>query len=147
MKILHDGAESSPSGINGVNATVWLMAAEQSRMGHRVALLFRKVPAEAARNVARQHDIELIAPPGETWLGTEARVRSAFGGNGPDIVHMHSVFIPSQALLGRELSQAGIPYVVTPHGGLSPKILHRGRVKKSLYVQMFERPAATARRP
>ncbi|MEZ4520676.1 MAG: glycosyltransferase family 4 protein [Thermomicrobiales bacterium] len=56
-----------------------------------------------------------------------------------DLVHFHSVFVPRQATLARELRRLGIPYVVTPHGGLMPQVLERGKAKKLVYSAFVER--------
>lgn len=144
MNIVHDGANGSPLGINGVNATVWLLAATQSQMGHQVALLLRDRPTPEAHEFARARNIELILPSETNGLRVDGRLRSAFGGSLPDVVHMHSVFIPGQAMLARQLVRLGIPYILTPHGGLAGEILGRGRVKKSLYVKLVERPRCAA---
>ncbi len=144
MNILHDGASGSPVGINGVNATVWLLAATQSRMGHQVALLLRDRPAPGAHEFAKASNIELLLPSNANGLRVDERLWSAFGGALPDVVHMHSVFIPGQAMLARQLIRLGIPYVLTPHGGLAREILDRGRIKKSLYVKLVERPRCIA---
>jgi glycosyltransferase involved in cell wall biosynthesis/peptidoglycan/xylan/chitin deacetylase (PgdA/CDA1 family) len=58
----------------------------------------------------------------------------------PQIVHMHSVFIPQQAVLAKQLRKRGIPYLITPHAGLAPQVLARGRLKKSIYSHLRERP-------
>ncbi len=51
---------------------------------------------------------------------------------------MHSVFVPAQARLAEMLRQRSIPYVITPHGGVAPGILSRGRTKKAIYSAMVE---------
>ena len=66
-------------------------------------------------------------------------VERALRAKPPDIVHFHSVFVPHQAVLARALRARGIPYVVTPHGGLSPHVLARGRFKKWWYAALVER--------
>jgi glycosyltransferase involved in cell wall biosynthesis len=55
----------------------------------------------------------------------------------PDIVHVHSVFVPKQASLAKNLIRRKIPYVVTPHGGLD---FRRSRLKKILYSAVLEKP-------
>ena len=44
-----------------------------------------------------------------------------------------------RTLRWRPISQAGIPYCVTVHGGLFPAALRRGRLKKTLFHVLFER--------
>jgi glycosyltransferase involved in cell wall biosynthesis len=79
---------------------------------------------------------------------TEARARgirllpttNAFGEVPPDLLHMHSVFLPSQVKLAVWAIRHSVPYVITPHGGVAPEVLRRGRLKKTTYSALLERP-------
>jgi glycosyltransferase involved in cell wall biosynthesis len=53
-----------------------------------------------------------------------------------DIVHLHSVFTPANALLARRLR---VPYVLSPHGGYAPASLARSRGRKAVYTWLVER--------
>ena len=57
----------------------------------------------------------------------------------PDLLHFHSVHVPSHLGMAARAHRAGIPYCVTVHGGLFPAALHRGRVKKAVFNLLFER--------
>jgi glycosyltransferase involved in cell wall biosynthesis len=52
------------------------------------------------------------------------------------IVHLHSVFTPPNALLARRLR---VPYVVSPHGGYAPASLARNSRRKAVYGRLVER--------
>ncbi|MDY6937732.1 MAG: glycosyltransferase family 4 protein, partial [Cyanobacteriota bacterium] len=134
MKIWHLGAASSPQKICGVNQTVWLIAREQARRGHRVTLLLGEKPHPSAEEIARAEGIRLLPISANRWRYTS--LDSELDRAGPDIVHQHSVFIPKQATLGRTLERYGIPYAITPHGGLN---FHRSPVKKWLYSALLEK--------
>src|SRR5450432_3975301 len=69
-----------------------------------------------------------------------AEIRKLIEKDRPDVVHMHSVFILRQSMMGRVLNEYGIPYVITPHAGLAPQVLRRGMMKKSIYSMLRERP-------
>lgn len=71
----------------------------------------------------------VTAPPGRrgSHLLAERRV---------DIVHLHSVFTPPNALLARRLR---VPYAVSPHGGYAPISLARSAFRKALYTRLVER--------
>jgi glycosyltransferase involved in cell wall biosynthesis len=79
---------------------------------------------------------------------TEARARGirllpskdAFVEAPPDLLHMHSVFIPSQIKLAVWAIRHSVPYVITPNGGVGPGVLRRGRLKKATYSALLERP-------
>lgn len=139
MKIWHVGASSSPYRVDGVSRTVWLLSREQARLGHDVCLLLDSAPDEAAVEIARKEGMRLIQVQ-STYATYARRIHPILLREHPDIVHMHSVFVVRQATLGRLLRQQGVPYLITPHGGLAPQVLQRGAVKKSLYSWLRERP-------
>lgn len=58
--------------------------------------------------------------------------------HGPDLVHFHSVFRPAHALLAARLRAAGIPYVTSPHSGLSPLAQRRDHYRKAVYSRLVE---------
>ncbi len=140
MRIIHVGGLASPYIVDGINTVIWTIAREQVRLGHQVGLLVSDKPDTASKRHARDHGIELLYVPATRWrfdatVGSKLIVEPA-----ADIVHFHSVFIPRQATLARDLRRWGIPYVVTPHGGLMPQVLARGRLKKRAYSLAVERP-------
>ena len=54
-----------------------------------------------------------------------------------DVLHLHSVFIPANVWVAKA---AGIPYVLTPHGGYSPEVLRgRNRFLKTAWMWARER--------
>jgi glycosyltransferase involved in cell wall biosynthesis len=69
-----------------------------------------------------------------------AFVERALENFAPDLIHMHSVFIPRHVMLSYVLKQKRIPYVISPHGGVSPRVLGRQRWKKWPYGIAFEKP-------
>ena len=138
MRILHVGAAASPNVVDGVNAMVWLTATEQARLGHDVTLLIDRSPDESVRLAAAERGLGLVYAP-TTALYYDKSVVDGLMSN-VDVAHLHSVFIPRHITLARRLVREGIPYVVTPHGGLSPQVLRRGRLKKWIFSLLAERP-------
>lgn len=139
MKIWHVRAAPSPFRVDGVSRTVWLMSLEQARLGHDVSLILDAQPTTEAITMAnavglRLHDASATA------FTYRRHIRQLLDTVPPEIVHMHSVFIPRQAALARLLNRYGIPYLVTPHAGLAPQVLARGRAKKTVYSFLRERP-------
>lgn len=57
-----------------------------------------------------------------------------------DIGHLHSVFGPELWAAGRFLKRLGVPYVITPHGGLSPWVINRSKLKKAIFNYLFQVP-------
>ena len=140
LRIWHDGADPSSKGVNGVNATIWLLARHQANLGHEVTLLLRTQPSAAAISSAAASGIGLLHLGGGLFNISRARLNEAIQKSRPDIVQMHSVFIPRQASLARHLRSRGIAYVTTPHGGLSAEVLRHNKVKKEIYAKLLERP-------
>ena len=55
-----------------------------------------------------------------------------------DLVHIASFWNYPGIPAGLWARRKGIPYVISSHGTLSPFILHKGRLKKWLYMKMIE---------
>jgi len=142
--VWHEGADATSQGVNGVNATIWLLARQQARLGNDVTLLLRTVPSAAALASAKAVGIRLVHLGGGQWHVNSRLLTAAIAASRPDVVHMHSVFVPRQASLARQLLRQGIPYIMTPHGGLAPEVLRQDPIKKSLYAKFFERPRCRA---
>ncbi|WP_448208379.1 glycosyltransferase family 4 protein [Azospirillum sp. sgz302134] len=144
MHIVHAGASPTPNQVNGLNQMVWTVARHQARMGHRVELVLTEPPDPDGIAAARDGGMTLIQAPPLGGAGTAALGAGlGFGWwlpSDPDVLHTHSVFIPSQAMLCAAARRRGVPYVVTPNGGVNANILDRGRLKKGLYSGLVERP-------
>ncbi len=136
MRIWHVGALPSPLEVNGTNAVIWPIAREQAVAGHQVALVLGEAPDGDAETFARRGGIELISIPANNWGYAPKALTPLLRSEPPDIVHMHSTYLPEQATLARRLVRHGIPYIVTPHGGLDRQSKW---LKKSLYVWLVER--------
>ncbi len=138
MKIWHVGASSSRVSVNGVNTLIYALAEEQQKAGDEVYLLVPAAPDDAALAFSRRTGVNFVVIAHSIWRYKKA-IRSLLR-DSPDIVHMHSVFLPYQALLASLLREARIPYVVTPHGGFAPQILARSYLKKAIHSFLFEKP-------
>jgi glycosyltransferase involved in cell wall biosynthesis len=128
----------SPQVVDGVNAMVWQLAAAQARSGLHVTLLIEREPDAMAHAVAEATGLQLVVARCSGWRYDGPTVDRLLSDQ--DLVHMHSVFVPQQATLARRMARIGLPYVITPHGGLSPHVLHRGRARKWVYSLLAERP-------
>jgi glycosyltransferase involved in cell wall biosynthesis len=124
--------------VNGVNNLIYSLAREQVALGHEVTLLLYGSPDESALRFAAETGVRFSQAP--TPWSDRITFASTLDASVPDIVHMHSVFIPQQWILGKILSKQSIPFVITPHGGLSPFVLARSPWKKAIYSWLIERP-------
>jgi glycosyltransferase involved in cell wall biosynthesis len=136
MNIWHVGSSPEPQAVDGVNTTVWLTAIEQSQVGHNVSLILEREPSKEAQDFADKHCLCLSYIPSNMWRYETSDLGFLMLQFSPDIVHMHSVFLPKQAFLAKYFDERKVPYVVTPHGGLDSK---HGRWKKWLYSFLVER--------
>jgi len=139
LRVLHVGADPSPQSVNGVSMAVWGAASRQAMLGHEVTLLLSEPPDGAGQRLAAQTGLNLITIPASGWSYDPERIQHLLEQAPPQVVHFHSVFILRQARLAAKLSNHGIPYVITPHGGISPIRLARGRLEKVLYSLLIER--------
>ena len=60
MRIWHIGAFAQPNSVNRVNATVWLVAAQQAALGHAVVLLVDNDPTPAETELAQQLGLRML---------------------------------------------------------------------------------------
>jgi len=56
----------------------------------------------------------------------------------PDILHLHSPYFPANAMLARWARRRRLPYVITPHGALSPGEIRQRWYLKLPYKYLFE---------
>ena len=63
----------------------------------------------------------------------------------PDVVHIHSLYVPANALLAQVLRRKGIPYVITPHGATGQQVMLRRSYFKRPYRTLIERPTLNRR--
>jgi glycosyltransferase involved in cell wall biosynthesis len=101
-----------------------------------VSLVLAGSPDRAASASAEQAGIEPICVRANTWRYEGRTIKALLSNRPPQVVHMHDFYIPKQASLALQLKRSGIPYIVTPHGGL-----HRESkwLKKSVYIRLVER--------
>ena len=139
MKIIHVGSSPSPLSVDGVNYTIWSVAEEQVRLGHQVSLLVDSPPDSESFDFCQSVGIELVYASSNGWKYDEAVISRLFKESSPDLVHMHSVFLPKYATLAKRLQKEKISYVITPNA-MSPQLLKRNWLKKSLYSWLVEKP-------
>ena len=139
MKFWHIGASPTLQDVNGINTAIWLTAKEQALLGHQVALILDAPPDESASSLAKQVGIELIHIPANTWRYSPQVLKPLLQSTPPQLVHIHSVFIPRLASLGKFLTRYKIPYIITPNA-IHPRLLQRGRLKKLIYSWLLEKP-------
>ena len=114
----------------------WPLLAAQAAAGADVTLLVRGGLDQAGQAEAERAGVTVV-PATRRFLDSQSPAGvAAVARIQPDVAHLHSVFIPAHAQIARQLRRLGIPYLLSPHGGLN---LWRGRVKKAVYGAVAEK--------
>src|SRR5436190_17283454 len=137
MKIAHVvSGKPGPEGAEGVRQFAFFMARALAKLGHEIALfslthenvdpipgVFTRafLPSSVPFRVPRDLLSEL-----ERWRA--------------DILHLHSPYFPPNFTLARWAQRSGTPYVVTPHGALSPGQIRQRWPLKLPYKFLCEIP-------
>ena len=122
MKILHvsQGLEQT----SGISAFLVENANRQANAGHEVALLYERIleyrPSKFVRVYKRK-----------TPFGIDLR---------PDVVHIHGVWSLFSAYAMLWCIIKHIPFIVSPHGCLMPRVFLRGMLKKKLFYHLLIAP-------
>lgn len=83
-------------------------------------------------------DLALVQSQGAAFRGPGRQiVNTAVAA--ADILHLHTMWSPLAGLAAREAGRRGIPYVLSPHGMLDPYSFDQKRLKKQVYLALFER--------
>ena len=108
-----------------INSGVSVFAAEvagaQAEMGHDVYLRYTWYPGYP---VSSKVNCKPFVSLGEL-------------GFFPDIVHIHAFWSMDMVRAMRWCRRNHVPYVVSPHGGLMPRVLRKGWLKKQVFYWLF----------
>ena len=115
MRVLHVTQEMFKT--SGVATFCKEIAAEQMRAGHEVLAL-----VQGNYDLKFDEGVEVVVGPSMEMAGER-----------PDIVHIHGLWAPFSARAMTWCRQRGIPYVVSPHGCLMPRVFKKGWLKKHLF--------------
>ena len=138
MKIIHlILGKARPERMNGVSKVAHNLALFQARDGHDVAI-WGITPTPNEVLPAREYDLTLFHALKGFKLDPNL-IAALKGLAGMDAcVHLHGGFIPAFHTASRILQSAGVKYIFSPHGSLSPFAFKRGYVKKRTYFAAFE---------
>ena len=129
--------KARPERMNGVSKVAHQLALHQAGLGYQVSLW--GITPSLEDMPPRAYALRLFRAR-RNKLRLDPALRAALLGlQGQDaVVHLHGGFIPEFYLAARLLHRAGVPYVFSPHGALSPFAFARGGTKKRLYFRLFE---------
>jgi len=131
VHFLHGRA--NPNGTNGGDRVIYNLARCTAELGAQVFVfgLSEKSPLPIGRAV-----VQNFYPPRDPF-SLPSTLTKALRAIKPDIVHFHGVYTPRNARLAQWLRRQGIPYAISPHGGLMEEVLARGRIRKLTYLALL----------
>lgn len=143
MRIIHLLlGRCNPDSANGVDKSVYNLAKNQAKLGLNVAIL-----SLTDKTPILIPSVEILTPRFIAWgrLGAKLpfanhKVESDILAWKPDLVHFHSVHIGPFIGIAKVLRRRGIPYVVTPHGGLAPGRLAQVGLGVRTFINFLEKP-------
>lgn len=137
MRVIHFlMGRCNPDSANGVDKTVYYLSKHQSEFSCEVI-----VASLTEKNALPIPGVQVKTYPVPRFpFVLPKELKKDLEEWQPDIVHLHSVYIPQNAVLAWSLVKKGIPYVVTPHGGLSPAAERRRWHLKRPYKWLLELP-------
>jgi glycosyltransferase involved in cell wall biosynthesis len=125
----------NPDSANGIDKSVYYLTSAQAALGNTVGLFtLSGKPAVAVPGVQARTYRPLLRAGLSPSLWRDLRDWR------PDVVHIHSLYVPANAMLARALRRHRIPYVVTPHGAADEHLLRRRAYVKRPYRALVERP-------
>lgn len=126
MRILH--VTRSLVANSGISVFVCRMANAMAKAGHEVSVRYTWKPELPVDGVVDSRAFKSL---------DELEFR-------PDVVHIHGLWSLDMALAMSWCRKHGVKYYVSPHGGLMPRVLRRGWLKKHLFYWMFLRKSLNA---
>ena len=142
MRILHVIGDLAPES-GGPAKAGFEMARAVARRGHEVAIYATdfgqppEAPRDSTRDGVRVRLFPLQTP--KIWLASWPMRRAlAEDLPGYDLVHLHSLYLFHDWVVGGLARRHRKPYLLRPHGTLDPYIFQRRRLKKVLFDHWFQ---------
>lgn len=146
MKILHAIATLA-SRDGGPSKACFEMARAVARRGHQVSIFTTDKDGPGRLDVPLDRPVERDGvtiryfPVGfPRFWATSIPLARALAEAIPrhDVVHLHSLYMFHDKVVGRECGRTGVPYLLRPHGTLDPYLHARRRWRKTLLEVWFQ---------
>lgn len=137
MKVVHFlHGRANPNGTNGGDRVIYNLAKCTAELGAQVFVfgLSEKAPFPVDRALVQNFSVP------KDPFSISSDLKTVLSDVEPDVVHFHGVYTLRNARLAQWLRRQGIPYVVSPHGGLMKEVLSRGRARKIAFLALVARP-------
>lgn len=136
LRVWHVYLTGGMQRVDGIVSTLAPLADSQARSGNAVTVWLVGDPAALTDAVGGgAFGVEIGGSTAQVLATMRRRLRSV----PPDIVHLHSCLRPPHAAVVGMLRPARVPYVISPHSGLSAPTLARYRWRKCAYGALIER--------
>lgn len=139
MKILHwiEG-RCAPDTANGVDKVVYYLSRAEAAGGADVSVM-----CESDKDVLPVAGVDVVnIPKKKNCLGLYQEALETLEKIRPDLIHIHSAYVPTGISVARWARKNNVPYVISPHGNYSGQLATRRRWRKALYNRLFELPCA-----
>lgn len=138
LKIIHLVlGKANPNRMNGVNKVVNSLAENQANMGYDVWVWgITKQPVHDYPE--RQYNTKLFLDKGKFSLDPEIYSELLNLKDKELVFHIHGGFISQFYFVAKALVKYSIPYVFTPHGAYNLVALERSKLKKKVFIKLFE---------
>jgi glycosyltransferase involved in cell wall biosynthesis len=139
LRVLHVISGLDPQNGGPTTALVGLAAAQVAAAGMDVTVLatWKIRDGFPVADELRGHGVEVIhVGPAKGKLSSHPMLRhhATAAVAAADIVHVHGLFEDAQHHGARAAQRRGVPYIITPHGMLSPWNMSRNRLFKRIYL-------------
>ncbi len=139
-KIIHIAlGKANPARLNGVNKVVNSVVSHQVKNGFDAE--FWGISFSDSHNYEERNYRTRLFRDHALKFKISKKLKAAIGKLDPlrTTIHFHGAFIPQFYILSRYLIAAKIPYFFTPHGGYNLKALEKSKLRKRIYINLFER--------
>jgi glycosyltransferase involved in cell wall biosynthesis len=132
---------SQASRLNGGVFEAVVTHTEMVRSAGFEPIVFALADEHSAKDRPRFGDTEVVTSPvvGPGMVGFAPAMLPAMLRADLDLVHLHGIWMYPSRAVARWAEMTGRPAIISPHGMLDPWILSRGRLKKAVARQLYER--------
>lgn len=138
-KIIHIVlGKANPARMNGVNKVVNSLATAQSSLGADVAVW--GITRNKEKNYPLRNYETILFQDYAFKFKLDSKLLNALKKVDKNtIFHIHGGFIPQFFMVAKSLVENGLEYIYTTHGAYNTVALQRSKLKKKLYILLFEK--------
>lgn len=129
--------KANPERMNGVNKVVNSLATSQSELGYNVEVW--GITKTLVVNYPKRNYLTILFEDVSKFR-IDPKFKIMIPQEKEDtIFHFHGAYIPQFHQVSKLLVKYGKQYIYTPHGGYNSIAMNRSRIKKKIYIRLFEK--------